>query len=88
MNHKHRKTLHSLFAHPVSANISTRSVEAVIKELGGTIEQRHGGRWGVRLNEHFAEFHHESHSLHPNQVRQLSKFLSQAGIDANRDYPL
>ena len=88
MNHKHRKTLHSLFAHPVSANISSRSVEAVIKELGGTIEQRHGGRWGVRLNEHFAEFHHNSHSLHPNQVRQLSKFLSEAGIDANRDYPL
>ena len=88
MNHKHRKVLHALFAHPVSANISTRSVESVIKELGGTIEQRHGGRWGVRLNHHFAEFHHDAHSLHPNLVRQINKFLTTAGISPARDYPL
>ena len=88
MNHKHRKTLHSVFAHPASANISSRSIEAAIKELDGTIEQRHGGRWGVRLNGHFAEFHHDRHSLHPNQVRQMGKFLTEAGIDPDRDYPL
>lgn len=88
MNHKHRKTLHALFAHPVSANISTRAVESVIKELGGTIDQRHGGRWGVHINGHFAEFSHDSHSLHPGSVRQMCKFLTGAGIDADRDYPL
>ena len=42
MNHKHRKTLHALFAHPVSANISPKAVEAVFGELGGEVEQRHG----------------------------------------------
>ena len=88
MNHKHRKVLHSLFAHPVSANISTRSVEAVLKELGGEIDQRHGGRWGVRLNEQFAEFSHNAHSLHPNQVRQMAKFLKAAGVNPDKDYPL
>lgn len=65
MNHEHRKVLHALFAHPVSANISTRSAESVLRELGGGIEQRHGGRMGVRLNGHFAEFSHPSHSLQP-----------------------
>ena len=88
MNHKHRKVLHALFAHPVSANISGRSVEAVIGELGGKIEQRHGGRWGVRLNDHFAEFSHKGHALHPDAVRQIRKFFEEAGIDPERDYPL
>ena len=35
MNHRHRKVLHALFAHPVSANIHFRDVESVFKELGG-----------------------------------------------------
>ena len=88
MNHKHRKVLHALFAHPVSANISTRSVESVFKELGGEIEQRHGGRIGVRLNGHFAEFSHHDHSLDPNLVRKVRKFLELVDIDPERDYPL
>lgn len=88
MNHKHRKVLHALFAHPVSANLSPRSVESVLTELGADIEQRHGGRWGVRLNGHFAEFSHGGHSLAPQQVRQIAKFVSGAGVDPERDYPL
>jgi hypothetical protein len=88
MNHKHRKTLHALFAHPESANISRRSVEAVLGELGGEIEQRHGGRWGVRLKKHFVEFPHSDHSLPLEQVRKMRKFLTEAGIDPVQDYPL
>lgn len=88
MNHKHRKALHALFAHPVSANIASRTVESVLKELGGEIEQRHGGRWGVRLNNHFAEFSHGGHSLAPAQVQQMRKFIADAGIDPERDFPL
>jgi hypothetical protein len=88
MNHKHRKVLHALFAHPISANIPTRSVEAVVKELGGDIEQRHGGRLGLRLNEHFVEIPHDNHALQPSHVQQMRKFLEDAGIDPERDYPL
>lgn len=88
MNHKHRKVLHSLFAHPVSANIAPQAVESVIQELGGTIEQRHGGRVGFRLHDHFAEFHHPQHTLHPDEVRRISKFIQEAGVDPERDYPL
>jgi hypothetical protein len=88
MNHKHRKVLHALFAHPVSANISVRDVEAVLKELGGTFEQRHGGRHGIHLNNHFTELSHTAHSLQPMQVKQVCKLITDAGIDPERDYPL
>ena len=88
MNHKHRKVLHALFAHPISANISTKAVESVLVELGGETEQRHGGRWGVRLNGHFAEFSHASHALPPDDARKMKKFITDAGIDPERDYPL
>jgi hypothetical protein len=88
MNHKHRKVLHALFSHPVSANIASNSIEAVFRELGANIEQRHGGRLGVRLNDHFAEFSHDTHTLAPDHVRKVRKFLSDAGIDPVRDYPL
>jgi hypothetical protein len=88
MNHKHRKVLHALFAHPVSANISMHDVEAVLKELGGTIEQRRGARRGVHLKDHFTELSHTSHSLQPMQVQQVRKLIAEAGIDPVRDYPL
>lgn len=38
MNHKHRKTLHALFAHPVSANINYQAVVHVLEELGAVVE--------------------------------------------------
>ncbi|MEM7123043.1 MAG: hypothetical protein AAF563_17310 [Pseudomonadota bacterium] len=88
MNHRHRKVLHALFAHPVSANIAPRAVESVIKELGGEIDQRHGGRVGLHLSGHFVEIAHDSHSLKPAHVQQIRKFLESAGIDPGRDYPL
>ena len=88
MNHKHRKVLHSIFAHPVSANISSRAVESVFHELGAEIEQRHGGRLGVHLNGQFAEFSHDTHTLSPEHVRKIRKFLSDVDIDPARDYPL
>nr|TFG52878.1 MAG: hypothetical protein E4H34_04430 [Hyphomicrobiales bacterium] len=88
MNHKHRKVLHAIFSHPVSGNISARAVEALLKDLGAEIEQRHGGRLGVRLNGHFAEFSHDTHALSPEHVRHLHKFLADAGVDPVHDYPL
>ncbi len=88
MNHKHRKVLHALFAHPVSANIAPHAVDSVLKELGADMEERSGGRYAVRLNGHFTEFHHDHHSLTPDHVRKVRKFLEEAGVDPDRDYPL
>ena len=48
MNHQHRKVLHSLFAHPVSANIDYRQVVSVLRELGAEIDEKAGARIGVK----------------------------------------
>jgi hypothetical protein len=80
MNHKHRKVLAALFAHPISANIDFKEVEHVLKELGADIENKHGNRIGVTLNGHSAAFTHVNHSLPKDEVAQIRKFLEGAGI--------
>ena len=45
MNHRHRKVLHALFAHPVSANIHFKEVMHVFEELGAEIDNK----WGIGL---------------------------------------
>ena len=37
MNHKHRATLHALFAHPMSSNIDPKIVKSMLEELGAEI---------------------------------------------------
>ena len=88
MKQKHRKVLHALFAHPISAKISAHSAESVLKELGAEIKQCHRGRWGVRLNGHFAEFPQPSHALKPKHVKKIRDLITSCGIDPDRHYPL
>ena len=88
MNHKHRKTLHALFAHPEPANLSPIDVEHVLTELGAEMDERSSAKFAVKLNGHTANFHHAHHSLPKEEVRQFRKFLETAGIDPERDFPL
>ena len=88
MNHKHRKVLHSLFAHPISGNISLRDVEVVFKELGAELEERHNSRIAVSFKGRTVLFHHAHHDLPKREVQQIRNFLEQCGIDPDRDYPL
>lgn len=86
MNHRHRKVLAAVFAHPVSANIDFKEVEGVLKELGAEIENKHGNRIGVKLNGHAHAFQHAHHSLSKDEVVQIRKFLEQAGVTPEQ-YP-
>ena len=86
MNHRHRKVLHALFAHPVSANIHANDVEAVLTELGAELDHTHHGKLMVRLNGQALALPHTGHTLVPEQVRQLRLFLESCGIDASA-YP-
>ena len=73
MNHKHRKVLHSLFAHPVSGNISFKQVESVFEELGAELEERHNSKVAVKLNGHTANFSH-AHACRPGLAwRELNR---------------
>ena len=87
MNHHHRKVLHALFDHPLSANVDFKQVESVLRELGGTIDNRSGARIGVTLKGHTAVFHHADHSLAKDEVVQIRKFLETCGISP-ADYPV
>ena len=88
MNHHHRKVLHSLFAHPVSANLAMKDIESVFQELGAEMTHSHSGKLAVKLNGHSANFSSAQHSLPKQEVQQIRKFLEGAGVDPERDYPL
>jgi len=87
MNHRHRKVLNAIFAHPVSGNINFRDVEQVLSELGADVVNKSGARVGVTLNGHTAAFHHSTHNMPTEEVAQIRKFLEEAGVSAE-DYPV
>jgi hypothetical protein len=88
MNHHHRKLLHAIFAHPVSANLDPRQIHAALAEAG--VEVTHGGHGQtiLRCNGHSQGMHEAAHSLAKEEVVELRKFLTAAGIDPARDFPL
>ena len=88
MNHHHRKVLHQIFAHPVSANIAMKDVEAVFGELGADLSHGHSGKLAVALKGHSAHFSSAQHSLPKQEVAQVRKFIETCGIDPARDYPV
>ena len=87
MNHRHRKVLHSLFAHPVSANIDFKEVVHMLEDLGAEVDHKSGNRIGVKLNGHTAAFSHAHHALPKEEVTQIKKFLIDCAVDPAR-YPL
>jgi hypothetical protein len=88
MNHRHRKVLHAIFSHPVSANIDPKAVEAVFEELGAEVAHNGSGRLAVKLNGQAHAFHNSQHSLSKDEVVAIRHFLTHSGVDPARDYPL
>jgi phage gp36-like protein len=50
MNHHHRKTLHALFAHPLSANVDFKKVVHLLEDLEAEVDKKLGNRVGVMLH--------------------------------------
>jgi shikimate 5-dehydrogenase len=88
MNHKHRATLHALFAHPMSSNIDPKIVKSMLEELGAEITYTRHNHLLVTLNGFNHGFHDIHHSLPKDEVAALRKFLTDAGVDPVRDFPL
>ena len=80
MNHRHRKVLHAIFAHPISANIDFKEVMHVLEELGAEIDNKSGNRVGVTLRGHTVAFSHANHSVPKEEVVQIRKFLEACEI--------
>lgn len=87
MNHRHRKVLHAIFAHPVSANIDPKAVHAVFEELGAEVSHNGSGRVAVSLNGRAHAFHDSKHSLSKDEVVEMRHFLTEAGVDPTA-YPV
>ena len=88
MNHKHRKTLHAIFAHPEPSNLSPADVDHVLTDLGAELHERRGAKYSVTLKGHTVNFHHAEHSVPKEEVRAMRKFLESVDVDPVRDYPL
>ena len=65
MNHHHRKTLHALFAHPLSANVDFKKVVHLLEGLGAEVDNKPGNRVSVMLNARSAAFTH-AHRARPS----------------------
>ncbi len=88
MNHKHRVTLHALFAHPISSNIDPKAVKSVLEELGAELSHGGHGHLAIKLNGVSHSLHDTPHSLSKDTVAALRKFLEEAGVNPGRDFPL
>jgi hypothetical protein len=87
MNHRHRKVLHAVFAHPLNHNIDPTHLEHVLDELGAETRPTGSGALQVQLNGVSHAFHFGTHSVPGDQVMALRKFLQQAGVDPEA-YPV
>ena len=82
MRNRHRRTLETIFAQPVSGNIRWRDVEALLKALEAVLNERAGSRVAVLLNDRVAVFHrpHPSPNMDKGAVKDLRRFLESSGI--------
>jgi hypothetical protein len=82
MTRKHRKTLELIFAHPPSAKVKWRDIEALFRELGAEVTEREGSRVGVRLFGERRVFHrpHPSPDADKGAVASIRRWFEKNGV--------
>lgn len=80
---KHQRTLRLVFAHPTSANIQWRSIEALFAALGAEVSEREGSRVAVVLFGEVRVFHrpHPSPNTDKGAVAGIRRWLEQHGVE-------
>ena len=83
MKQKHQRTLAALYAHPTSANVQWRDIEALLRELGAEVTEREGSRVAVVLFGEVRVFHrpHPSPVTDKGAVVSIRKWLEQHGVE-------
>jgi len=78
----HQRTLEAIFAHPTSANIAWKEVEALFAGLGAELSQREGSRVAVVLFGEVRVFHRPHPSPHTDKgaVTSVRRWLEQHGV--------
>jgi HicA-like toxin of HicAB toxin-antitoxin system len=82
MNRRQQRTLESVFARPVRANIDWRDIESLLIALGAEVSEAKGSRVCVLLNGRTAVFHrpHPEKEAGKHTVRSVRDFLENAGV--------
>jgi hypothetical protein len=77
----HRKTLAAIFAHPTSAKIAWRDIEALSVGLGAEVSEREGSRVAIYLFQEVRVFHRPDPSPQTDRgaVVSVRKWLEQHG---------
>ena len=78
----HQRTLEAVFAHPTSANIAWKDIEALFKGLGGEVSEREGSRVAIVLFQEVRVFHRPHPSPHTDKgaVGSVRRWLEQHGV--------
>jgi len=78
----HQKTLKAVFAHPTSANIAWKDIEALLVGLGAEVSEREGSRVAIVLFREVRVFHrpHPSPKTDKGAVVSVKKWLEQHGV--------
>lgn len=82
MKRAHQKTLEAIFAHPTSASIAWREIEAVSIGFGAEVTEREGSRVAVFLFNEVRVFHrpHPSPKTDQGAVSSVRRWLEQHGV--------
>lgn len=82
MNSRHRKTLAAIFAQPTSASVVFADIEALIRALGGTVEEREGSRVRIELKGEQWRCHrpHPGKEARRYQVEEARELLERVGV--------
>lgn len=82
MKRAHQRTLEAVFAHPTSANIDWKDIEALLNGLGAQVSERAGSRVAFVLFNEVRVFHrpHPSPKADKGAVVSMKKWLEQHGV--------
>jgi hypothetical protein len=82
LKRSHSKTPQAILAHPTSANIAWKDVEALLVGLGADISQREGSRVAIYLFGEVRVFHrpHPLPQTDKGAVVSVRKWLEQHGV--------
>lgn len=79
VNHHHRDTIETLFAHPTSRNIKWVDITSLLKSLGEVDDTTHG-RLRVKLGDIVEGFEIHDKDATVEQVSDLRRMLREAGV--------
>ena len=82
MRGKHHKTLTTIFADPVRANVLWADIEALLLAVGAELSEGRGSRIRVSLHGIDAVFHrpHPQKETDKGAMKSVRRFLQEAGV--------